>query len=69
MTDIEAIAEAKRRWPESELHNAYVTRTTTFPAGHESKIEYHVVAYHPFHGGTGPTYEAAFQDAERRDGQ
>jgi len=66
MTQAEALAEAKRRWPNSELHNAYETVTTS--AG-DSCVEkqYHVVAYNPLQSGSGNSWEAAFSDAQCRD--
>ena len=65
----EAIEEAKRRWPTSEGHNAYETRTRDLHITGRLIEEhlYHVVAYLPHHAGSGDSYEAAFEHAERQE--
>jgi hypothetical protein len=65
MTQQDALAEIKRRWPTSDLHNAYETVTTSFPGADGGVRTYHVVAYNPLQRGSGTSWDAAFADAEQ----
>ena len=66
MTRDQALSEIRRRWPNSNLHNAYETLEEL---GGVVLPQCHVIAHNPFVAGRGGTYEDAIEDAVRRRAQ
>ena len=65
MTRAEALQEARRRWPSSNLQNAYETMEQLPGWGSALVPQCHVIAHNPFRAGRGGTWEQAFEDADR----